>query len=608
MHASALSDTNPRNTAAPDTEPLWILVIDNDDVERERIIRLLRGYPKPIHITEAESKSAALHALQATQIQFTFAFVDLVLEDGDGRDLLPTIREMAGPDCVVVAVTGYGTERIAADTIKLGMNDYIAKSALTRDKIQTTIEDGLRWRGFRMELRKAEAEILHRSLHDALTGLPNRHLFFDRLSQSCALFRRDGVPFAVMMIDLDRFKEINDQLGHAAGDYLLFNAASRLTKTVRESDTVARLGGDEFALLLHGVDTQDAAIAVGEKVLQQLQEPLPYESDALRIGASLGIALCPTHGTEGDRLLHCADKAMYRAKRGIDKVVTFDASMLENNSFISRASLLGELEQALERDEIDWYWQPKVNLQTGSLIGFEAFVHWHHPKRGTIPREHFIDIVAESPLLAPFTQYCLERVLAQMATIHGDLSDLPVSINISPRLFERKSFIDDLLMFIDRYQVPRGHIILELSEATLVSDPAKTKNMIEALHHYGIDVSIDGFGADFTSFNSLRDFAVHEIKIDKSYIINLCDNLFNISLVSSLTVFCKQLGLRLVADSIETQECCEKLLEIGCLYGQGTAISPAMPFDRVRDWSDTWLLTHPIAAQISPGIDAETQT
>lgn len=585
---------SPAQTAVD--EPLiHALVIDDDDVDRERLARLLKRCSTEIRIAEAASKTSALAELRGRRADFSFIFLDFKLDDGDGRELLPDIWESVGSDCVVIAVTGCGTERAAAEAIKLGIHEYLSKGDLSAERVASAIDEGLQWIEVHRRMRAAEQELVHKSLHDALTDLPNRHVFFDRLERQCATFRRDSLPFAVLMMDLDRFKQVNDQLGHAAGDQLLIEVGRRLGGALREVDTVARLGGDEFAVLLPGVPTLELAESMGRRLVDALERAVPLSGGVVSVGASLGIAVCPQHGNEAGTLMNRADNAMYRAKRGLDKVVLYDSLEPSSTSILDRIVLLGEVELALQRQEFQWYSQPKVHLPTRRVVGFEALARWTHSRYGPIPADTFITAIEDSKLVLPFTLATVEQVLGQLQQLERlapDEPELGFSVNVSARVLQHGGFVDELLSRLDASGVDPRRLVLELTETALISNPVQAKAVLERLSQRGVALAIDDFGAGFTSFGYLRDFTVREIKLDKSYILNLAEQAFDQSLVSCLAVFCRSLGLRLLAEGVENDACWRQLLTLGCEYGQGYGIGRPMPFEAVPDWLAAWGRPH----------------
>ena len=571
-----------------EASPLYVLIIDDDDVDRERLRRMLRHAPRPLEIFEAASHAEALAIIRSHPASIDAVFLDFGLQDGDGRDLVPAIRDRIDPDCPIIAVTGNGDERVAADAIKSGMTEFLTKHRLTPDRVLASLDEGVAWSKYRKELRRAEEELTHRSLHDPLTDLPNRTLFFDRLEQDCARSKRNAEPFAVVMIDLDRFKEINDSLGHAAGDTVLITIAHRLRTHLREVDTVARLGGDEFALLLQNLSSPESAIQLGQKLIQLIEEPIAMGDRALHVGASMGIAMCPQLGLVANGLLCAADDAMYAAKRGIEKVVVSGGVEVGKVPPVERQSLLEDFAKALAEDKVEWHWQPQVDLSRGIVRGFEALVRWNHPVNGPVPADRLVEALEHSPMLETFTACCIDKVLRQFKQVHGHLGSAGIAINVSARMLESTRFADDVLAAVMKHGIKPERITLELTETALIANPAHTKLVTEKLHSLGLKLSIDDFGAGFTSFRYLSDFAINEIKIDRSFISQFIESRFDQSLVKSLVVLCENLDIALIAEGIETPEVEQLLLSFGCKCGQGYGIARPMPFEQILPWHQAW--------------------
>ena len=391
-----------------------------------------------------------------------------------------------------------------------------------------------------------------------------------------------------MMIDLDKFKQVNDEFGHAIGDRLLLEIANRLKNAVRDVDTVARLGGDEFAVILLGISSGDIALKLANKLLGTLRLPIVVGTISLSIDASVGIAICPQDGVEPKNLLKHADEAMYKGKRSLDKIVVYEKQDFAEDKFWDRMALLGDVERAMEHAEIQWHWQPKVNLVTRQVEGFETLARWFHPIRGQVPPDVFIPVIETSSLILPFTLATARNMVQHIARLGARLQGIRVSFNVSARVLEHASFVDELLFCINENRIDPSQIVLELTETALIENPTKARNVIDRLAVHGVSLSIDDFGAGFTSFGYLCDFNVREIKIDSSYVLSLLDNQFNRSLVSCLTVFCDSLGIRLVAEGVENEQCWQMLCSLGCHYGQGYGIGRPMPVSAVADWLDTW--------------------
>ncbi len=568
-----------------------VLVIDDDDVDRERLARMLRRYHAPLLISEADSKTAALAALGAES--FDFIFLDFQLDDGDGRDLVPQIQALTERQSLIVAITGAGNEQVAANAIKSGIHEYLPKHALTAQRLHQALDDGQRFLGMQAKLREAEQLLHRRSLYDSLTDLPNRNLFFDRLEQACLAHARHRTGFAVMMIDLDRFKEVNDTLGHQAGDLVLRETGARLAGLLRATDTVARLGGDEFAALLPDAGDDAVAERLGRKILEALRRPILVEGQPLSVGASIGIALCPHHADSPTALLSHADTAMYKAKRGHDKIMIFGAQEMPQAPARPAQALIAELEQAIAGDELVMHYQPKIRLDTREVVGFEALVRWHHGARGLVGPDQFIPTVESSPLLTAFTHKTIDLALAEYAGWRLRHCDFTLAINISARMLDDKSFVPLFLNRLSHYGIPRGKISLELTETALLINLGKARSVVQQLSDSGVSISIDDFGAGFTSFSYLRDFAAPEIKLDCSFVIGLEADSFNSSLVRSLAVLCNALGVDFIAEGVEELETWPMLVGLGCKLGQGYSIARPMPGADVLPWLASWNAPQP---------------
>ncbi|MFT4056560.1 MAG: GGDEF domain-containing response regulator [Novosphingobium sp.] len=573
------------------TQDIHALIVDDDDVDREKLLRLLRRVPRNITVEQAASQAEALDMIRDPEAHFDIVFLDFGLKDGDGRDLLPEIRAEIDPDVPIIAVTGHVDEQIAADSIKSGMTEFLSKRSLSPERVAASVEEGIAWRKYRQDMRRAEEELTHRSLHDPLTDLPNRTLFADRLSQACARAKRSGDPFGLVMIDLDRFKEINDSLGHAAGDAVLITLGRRMCEHLREVDTVARLGGDEFAVLLQNVDGDESALAVATKLTELIEQPIVHDGRLLYVGASLGISLCPQLGFSPEGLMEAADEAMYEAKRGAEKAVIARGEQRRPVRADER-TLLHDIEDAMGARAFNWHWQPKVDMRSGQVLGFEALVRWTHPDNGPVPADALIETVEQSHLLEDFTYLTLDTVLGQYARLEPGLDGAGISINVSARMLERPGFVGHVVESIRRHGVDPAHVVLELTETALIAHPSQAKRVIEQLQDNGVSLSIDDFGAGFTSFGYLREFAVREIKIDRSYIARFTENRFDQSLVTSLVVLCDCLGIPLVAEGVENPETQAMLVAMGCTCGQGYGICRPMPYEDVRGWVDGWNAEH----------------
>jgi len=422
----------------------------------------------------------------------------------------------------------------------------------------------------------------HQALHDGLTGLPNRALFRDRVDRALSAAHREGGQPVVMLLDLDRFKEINDALGHHHGDAVLRQIGPRIAGVLRSSDTVARLGGDEFAVLLPAAPDAEAGAEVGEKILRALSEPFRVGGAELEIEASLGIAVFPEHGADVDSLIQRADGAMYAAKttRAGHDVVGF-----ARDDRPDPLALAGDLRRALDDGELAVVYQPKVDLTTGRVHSVEALVRWEHPSRGLVLPASFVSHAEHTGLIRPLTMHVLEAALAQVGDWRRAGLDLRVAVNLSVRNLLDRGLPDDVARLLAKWDVPAAALELELTESTIMADPARARSIIEALHELGVGLSIDDFGTGWSSLGNLRQLPVDEIKIDRSFVTGMADDGDDATIVRSTIDLGRNLGLRVVAEGVEDERVSDQLTALGCDLGQGYHFSRPMAGDDVAAWA-----------------------
>jgi diguanylate cyclase (GGDEF)-like protein len=422
----------------------------------------------------------------------------------------------------------------------------------------------------------------HQALHDALTDLPNRTLFHDRVHQALASARREHIAAAVMIMDLDRFKEVNDTLGHASGDELLKQVGLRLRDSLRESDTVARLGGDEFGVLLPKVVDAEAAVAVARKLRTTLEEPFTLHGLALRMEASIGIALFPDHGSDVQSLLQRADVAMYVAKEHPAGCEVYTRERDEYSP--DRLTLLTELRRAIDRGQLLLHYQPKADLRTGDIQGVEALVRWQHPERGMIPPDEFIPPAQKTGVITPLTMFVLDEALRQCRTWALQGMELCVAVNLSTRNLLDVHLPDTVGELLARWEVPARLLELEITESTILADPVRAMEILSRLDEMGIRLAIDDFGTGYSSLAYLKRLPVDELKIDKSFILGMEENENDAVIVRSTIDLGRNLGLRVVAEGVETAKAWNRLVSLGCDIAQGYYLSRPVPADQLTEW------------------------
>jgi|Tabmets5t2r1_1033131.scaffolds.fasta_scaffold01811_4 diguanylate cyclase (GGDEF)-like protein len=436
--------------------------------------------------------------------------------------------------------------------------------------------------GASKELRQQAEVNEHQALHDALTDLPNRTLFHDRVQQALATARREHIPAAVMIMDLDRFKEVNDTLGHASGDELLKQVGMRLADSLRESDTVARLGGDEFGVLLPKVVDAEAAVTVARKLRTTLEEPFRLHGLALQMEASIGIALYPDHGADVQSLLQRADVAMYVAK---EHPAGCEVYTRERDDYSpDRLTLLTELRRAIDRGELVLHYQPKAHLRTGEIQGVEALVRWEHPLRGMIPPDEFIPPAQKTGVIAPLTLFVLDEALRQCRTWSLQGLELCVAVNLSTRNLLDIHLPDTVNELLARWEVPARLLELEITESTILADPVRAMQILSRLDEMGVRIAIDDFGTGYSSLAYLKRLPVDEIKIDKSFILGMDESENDAVIVRSTIDLGRNLGLRVVAEGVETAKAWSRLAQLGCDIAQGYYLSRPVAADQLTEW------------------------
>jgi diguanylate cyclase (GGDEF)-like protein/PAS domain S-box-containing protein len=432
------------------------------------------------------------------------------------------------------------------------------------------------------ELRRQSELNEHQARHDGLTGLPNRVLFEDRIQQAVAGAGRDGGRAAVLMMDLDRFKEVNDALGHHAGDALLREVGIRLQSVLRSTDTVARLGGDEFGLLLPRQEAADDVVGALEKIRSALERPVLVQDLLLSIEGSIGVALAPDHGGDVETLLRRADIAMYAAKRQNLPYAFYDEASDTRDP--SRLTLVGELRRALDERELVLYYQPKARLESGRVSSVEALIRWNHPTRGLVLPDEFIPFARHTGLIKPLTLYVIEESLRQCAAWRRDGLTLAVAVNLAMQSLLDVQFPTHVEALLRRFDVDPSLLELEITESTMLVDPSRTGCILERLSAMGIRLSIDDFGTGYSSLAYLKRLPIDEIKIDRSFVMQMASDDDNAAIVRSTIDLGRNLGLDVVAEGVETQEAWEMVVSLGCTSAQGYYLSRPVPPAELFAW------------------------
>jgi diguanylate cyclase (GGDEF)-like protein len=422
------------------------------------------------------------------------------------------------------------------------------------------------------ELAEQRDELERTATHDGLTGLPNRVHFHARLRQ---LLDARRPRLAVLVMDLDRFKEVNDTLGHHNGDAMLRDVARRLTDALagHAGAEVARLGGDEFAVLLDGADT-NAAVATADHLLAALRAPFVVQAVTVQVESSIGICLAPIHGDDADTLLRRADVAMYRAKADHSRYALYEPQQDPYSE--ARLALLGELRRAIEERELSVAFQPQANTLSGKIEGFEALLRWHHPQRGDLPPDEFIGLAEHSELIHELTRFILEEAIGQCAAWHAAGQPVRVAVNLSARNLLDDSLAERVQGLLAAAGLPAAALLLEITETAIEADPVRSQALLERLREIGVGIAIDDFGTGYSSFGYLARLPVDEIKIDRSFVGSMDVDEKRLAIVRSTIQLGHNLGLRVVAEGVESEAIVRRLARLGCDVVQGYHIGRPM--------------------------------
>jgi diguanylate cyclase (GGDEF)-like protein/PAS domain S-box-containing protein len=429
--------------------------------------------------------------------------------------------------------------------------------------------------------KQAEHLLEYQAHHDVLTGLPNRILLRDRMAQALLQAERDHTQVALLVMDVDRFKEINDTFGHHYGDLLLQQLKPRLHGAVRASDTVARLGGDEFACILLETNEADAQ-AAAHRILSSLERPFVLEENSLNVEMSIGIALYPDHGVEFNALMRRADVAMYVAKQSGSRSAVYN--LAQDNYTEKRLTLIGDLRRALDTDEFVLHYQPQVELRSGEVTSVEALVRWQHPQYGFLPPGEFVPLAEQTGLIAPLSLWVLNTALRQLRLWQQMGFDIHMAVNLSARNVHDAALPETIGRMLHAHQVAPGALLLEITESAVMENPEEAISNLKELRDMGVRLSIDDFGTGFSSLTYLKRMPVHEVKIDRSFVMDMATNDEDAKIVRSIVDLGRNLGLAVVAEGVENQAAYDLLVATGCHMAQGYFISRPLPTTALTSW------------------------
>ncbi len=504
--------------------------------------------------------------------RFDVMLLDLSLPDAQGLETVARAYKHGAP---IVVLTGSDDKDLAIRALREGAQDYLVKGQIETALLERSIR-------YAIERHRSEEMIEQYAYYDRLANLPNRNLLNDRLQQAILAARRENQLVALLIADLDRFKEVNDALGHQFGDLLLHQIGPRLKAKLRESDTVARLGGDEFAILLPSVESAGAAIEVAGKVLKALEEPFVIGGLNIDIEASIGISVFPEHGADADTLFKRADVAMYVAKETRNGYAIYSAEHDHNSSH--RVTLMGDLRRAITEDQLFLLYQPKIDLKTGRVSGVEALVRWRHPEAGVMAPDQFIPLAERTGLIRPLTVWVIDMALRQYRAWVQEGLNLSVAVNLSRRNLQSQELPEQIAGLLQDSGISAANLQLEITESSIMENPARAMEVLSRMTSMGLQFSLDDFGTGYSSLAYLKRLPVSEIKIDKSFITNMETEEQDVAIVRLIIELGHILGLKVVAEGVEDQATLDMLIALGCDMAQGYFICRPISAEEIIRW------------------------
>lgn len=562
-------------------EPIKILLVEDD--------LFYEDYLSEIFAEETEISYELNHVVRIKdcvehleQDNFDVILIDLNLPDCTGLDTIYEVESQASNTPIIV-LTEQDDNELASQALQSGAQDYLVKGQIDRSTLERSIRYAIERNRLLEQLEESKRLQRHLAYHDALTILPNRHLLHDRLQQALAQSKRSGKLAALLFLDLDGFKRINDTLGHGIGDLLLKSVAKRLKTTVRQVDTVARLGGDEFTIVLLEINHAQDAKDVAQKILKVISQPYKIEEHELFVTASVGISIYPDDGSDIESLIRKADIAMYRAKgQGKNNYQVYNLSM--DAKFFERLTLENSLRKAVENEELVAYYQPQVDLRTGEITGVEALVRWQHQKFGLVPPDKFIPLAEETGVILEIDEWMMKTACRQIKNWEREgIANIRVAVNLSTRQFRQKNLTEKVAQILNDSAVQPENLCLEITENEVMHNIETTVEILQALKKMGVLLSLDDFGTGYSSLSYLKRFPIDILKIDRTFVNGIPSDRDDTAISTAIVVLAHSMELQVIAEGVEKSEQIAFLQSLQCDEIQGFYFSRPLNAETVTD-------------------------
>jgi diguanylate cyclase (GGDEF)-like protein len=552
-----------------------VLLVEDSLIDAQLLRRLLRRVSASYYrVTHVRTLNDAV--LSAEDLTPDVILADLNLPDSKGTDTVASLQT-SYPDIPLVIVSAWEDEEISLRSVKGGAQDFLVKGHIDGANLHRVIR-------YAIERKRTALELVRLAHFDQLTSLPNRTLLRERVGHALARALRAGSGVATLILDMDRFKEINDTLGHEIGDKLLVEAAHRIRRSVRDQDTVARLGGDEFAVILEGVREAREVLPVIERIIDSLSAVTKIDGHEVKTSTSVGIAMYPENGNDLSELLRAADLAMYQAKSSGRGRYQFFADAMQEEAQ-SRHALEWALQRAVQRNEFELVYQPQISLRTGTVIGVEALIRWMSPTRGLLTPYHFIGGLEEFGLINEVGEWVLQTACEQTRKWHeSDLEPMRIGVNVSAQQFEDPMLIDKIRSALKETKLVPELLELELTESCLMSDPAQAGALLREIRDIGVRIAVDDFGTGYSSLTYLHEFPLNALKIDKNFVQSVESNDRGGPISKMIIGLGQNLGLEVIAEGVETEAQLRYMREHGCDVAQGYVYARPESPDGLTPW------------------------